>query len=196
MKVGVLGVQGAIEEHVNVLSELVGRENVLVVRTRDELDKVNALVIPGGESTTISRLLVKNKLFTRVRDLGMHGFPILGTCAGLIILAKQGDEQVKQTNQKLLGLLGVKVKRNAFGRQKDSFEAELYIPVLGEKPFTGVFIRAPMVERVLDKGKVKILAKFNDKIVAVQQGNILATAFHPELSGDTRFHEYFLSLIQ
>ncbi|MCD6414418.1 MAG: pyridoxal 5'-phosphate synthase glutaminase subunit PdxT [Candidatus Diapherotrites archaeon] len=195
MRIGVLGVQGAIEEHVSVLSRLVGAENVLVVRDRNELEKVGALIIPGGESTTISRLLVKNKLFARVKALGREGFPILGTCAGLISLAKQGDEQVGRTGQKLLGLLDVKVKRNAFGRQKDSFEAPINISVLGEKPFTGVFIRAPMVERVLDKGKVKILAKFNNKTIAVQQGNILATAFHPELSGDARFHNYFLSMV-
>lgn len=194
MKVGVLAVQGAIEEHSHVLAGLIGKDNVLAVRTRQELDSVDALVIPGGESTTISRLLVENGLFARVKELGNRGLPILGTCAGMIVLAKEGDEQVERAGQKLLGLLDVRVRRNAFGRQKDSFETELSVPVLGKKPFPGVFIRAPAIEKVLSD-KVEVLAEFDGRIVAVRQGKLVALAFHPELSGDTRFHEYFLSLV-
>ena len=195
MRVGVLGVQGAIEEHLTMLACLIGERNVVRVKNKQDLARISGLIIPGGESTVISRLMISTGLFDLIRKRGVEGMPILGTCAGLIVLAKQGDEQVKQTGQKLLGLMDTKIKRNAFGRQKDSFEAALEIPVLGKEPFTGVFIRAPIVQKILDKRKVEVLARFKGKIVGVQQGNILATAFHPELSGDTRMHEYFLELL-
>jgi 5'-phosphate synthase pdxT subunit len=193
LKVGVIGVQGAIEEHLKVLSGLVGKQNSVRVKTREDLEDCQALIIPCGESTTISRLMQKNGLVAPLIEKIKAGTPVMGTCAGLIVLAAKGDTQVKKTRQKLLGVLDVTVKRNAFGRQKDSFEAFIDVPVAGKKLFPGVFIRAPAVEKVLNPN-VKVLCRFQDRIVGVQQDNVIAFSFHPELSRDNRIHEYFLSL--
>jgi 5'-phosphate synthase pdxT subunit len=133
-------------------------------------------------------------LFEKVKQKAKNGIPILGTCAGLITLAKRGDEQVVRTKQPLLGLMDISVIRNAFGRQRESFEVDLKIPILGEEPLRAVFIRAPAVEETW--GDVKVLAKFQDKIVGVKQNNLIAVAFHPELTPDTRLHEYFLRMCQ
>jgi len=147
---------------------------------------------PGGESTTIGKLMLTTGLFERVKQLAIDGAPILGTCVGLIVLAKRGDEQVMRTRQPLLGLMDISVIRNAFGRQRESFEVDLEIPALGKEPLRCVFIRAPAVEEVW--GDAEVLAEFQGKIVAVRQRNLLAVAFHPELTPDTRLHEFFLQM--
>ena len=188
MKVGVVGVQGAVSEHEEVVRSL-GHE-VIRVNRPSHLDGVKALIIPGGESTTISRLLETTVLFDRIRKLGEDGLPIYGTCAGLILLAKKGDRQVASTGQKLLGLMDMEISRNAFGRQRESFEAELDIGKFA-KGFRCIFIRAPAIIKTW--GGCKALARYGDFTIAAEESNLLATAFHPELSGDARMHEYFLS---
>ena len=187
MKIGVLGLQGAFIEHIAMLKRL-GAETV-DVRLPGELDDLGGLIIPGGESTTISKLMRDFKFTGKVKRLGEAGFPIFGTCAGMIMMANRVTDNTIEP----LGLMNMTVNRNAFGRQVDSFEADIPIPVLGEKPFPCVFIRAPIVEGVGDE--VEVLARLpNGSIVAAKQGNLLALAFHPELTADTRFHQYFLDI--
>ena len=194
MKVGVVAVQGAVSEHVEILKkamEHLGMNGeVVYVRSIKDLKNISGLIIPGGESTTINRLMRKTGLHEEIIKLGKKGLPILGTCAGTILLAKEGDEQIKQTNTILLGLLDMKVKRNVYGRQVDSFEANVRIPELGKKPFRAVFIRAPGIERVWDG--TEVFAEYNDSIIGVKKRKILALTFHPELTDDLRMHEYFL----
>jgi len=190
MKVGIVGVQGAVSEHEGIVRSL-GHEAVRVNRP-DHLQAVRAIIIPGGESTTISRLLETTGLFGRIRKLGEDGLPIYGTCAGLILLAKKGDGQVESTGQKLLGLMDMEITRNAFGRQRESFEEKLDVEGVARN-FPGVFIRAPAITRTW--GGCKALARHKGFAVAAEQGNLFATAFHPELSGDSRVHEYFLSKV-
>jgi 5'-phosphate synthase pdxT subunit len=187
MKIGVLALQGAVVEHIQMLSAL-GAEAV-AVRLPSELEGLDALVIPGGESTTIGKLLSDYGLLEPIRWLAEKGFPIFGTCAGLVLLAKK----VPNLKLELIGAMDIVVKRNAFGRQVDSFEAELKIPALHDGSFHGIFIRAPIIEKV-DKS-VDILCQLNGRPVAVKQGKILACAFHPELTGDTRLHSYFLDIV-
>ncbi|MCX6695111.1 MAG: pyridoxal 5'-phosphate synthase glutaminase subunit PdxT [Candidatus Altiarchaeota archaeon] len=195
---GVLDVQGDITEHLDVIR--VAAENtgvsaeVVIVNTSKEVEKLDALVIPGGESTTLGKLVREYGIDDSIKKLASKGVPIMGTCAGMILLAKDGGRQAEKTSQPLLGLMDIKVDRNAFGRQRESFEADLKIPAVGEKPFHGVFIRAPVVEKVW--GGVKELCKYDGRIVMVQQNNLLGIAFHPELSGDTRIHEYFLRMVK
>ncbi|ADC66140.1 SNO glutamine amidotransferase [Ferroglobus placidus DSM 10642] len=195
MKIAVVGVQGDVEEHVIALKKALRNlkidGEVVATRRKGVVSKSDAVVIPGGESTTISRLIWRDSIAEEILSLYEEGKPIMGTCAGLIILAKRGDEQVEKTRTKLLGILDVKVKRNAFGRQRESFEAEIDVKGIGK--YKAVFIRAPIVEEVGEK--VEVLAKFEDKIVAVQQGKVLGLAFHPELTDDTRIHEYFIKMI-
>lgn len=186
-KIGVLALQGAFIEHTRILQQL-GVEASLV-RLPKELDGLDGLVIPGGESTTISRLMEDFHLMQPLRDLAQAGLSILGTCAGMILLAKDvGGNSVPS-----LGVLDIRVKRNAFGRQIDSFEAEIDIPVLGAPPFHAIFIRAPIVEKV--GSEVEVLARLSDgTVVAARQGKLVASAFHPELTSDPRFHRYFLEI--
>jgi 5'-phosphate synthase pdxT subunit len=158
------------------------------VRLPSQLNGLNALIIPGGESTTISKLLTDYSLMEPIRKLAEQGFPILGTCAGLILLAKK----VPNLEMEPIGIMDIEVNRNAFGRQVDSFEADLEIPALHNGTFHGIFIRAPIVEKVA-KG-VEILCQLNDQPVAVRQGKLLACAFHPELTDDLRLHRYFLDI--
>lgn len=189
MKVGVLALQGAFIEHKNVLTRL-GVEPV-EVRLPEHLEGLDGLILPGGESTTIGLLAQKWGLLEPLRALARSGRPIWGTCAGMILLAKEIVDGVP--GQPVLGLMDITVRRNAFGRQVDSFEADLTVPVLGDPPFHAVFIRAPVIEQV--GAGVDVLASLeNGTAVAVQQGNLLATAFHPELTADVRFHRYFLGL--
>ncbi len=162
------------------------------VRRPEDLARVDALTIPGGESTTISKLLVRAGLFDDIVRRGREGMPILGTCAGCILLAKEGDHSVSETETRLLGLMDMAVDRNAFGRQRESFEAKVEVSVL-DKPFRGVFIRAPVITRVW--GDCKPLAKLGDRIVFARQGDLVGSAFHPELSGDLRIHTWFLGLV-
>jgi 5'-phosphate synthase pdxT subunit len=189
MKIGVLALQGAFLEHEKTLTRL-GVE-VAEVRLPQHLETLDGLIIPGGESTTIGKVARQWGLLEPLRAFGQSGRPLWGTCAGMVLMAKEAVDGA--ADQPLLGLLDVTVRRNAFGRQVDSFEVDLDVPALGKEPFHAVFIRAPLIERV-GKG-VETLTQLEDgTIVAVRQGNLLATAFHPELTEDDRFHRYFLSL--
>ncbi|MEO8469759.1 MAG: pyridoxal 5'-phosphate synthase glutaminase subunit PdxT [Chloroflexota bacterium] len=181
MRIGVLAVQGAFAEHMAVLGAI-GVEGV-EVRLPSDLDGIAALILPGGESTAQRRLIDRWGLHQPILELARSGTPLFGTCAGMILLAKDivdGDEPV-------FPLLDVAVRRNAFGRQQDSFEGPIDVPMLGGQPVHGVFIRAPLVERT--GPGVDVLATLDDgRIVAVRERNVIATAFHPELAGETRFH--------
>lgn len=181
VRIGVLAVQGAFAEHIAVLRQL-GVEAV-PVRLPSDLEGLAGLIIPGGESTTMRKLIYNWSLREPILALARTGAPVFGTCAGMILLAVEIDDG----GAPVLPLLDITVTRNAFGRQLDSFEAELNVPVLGDRPVHGVFIRAPVVQRV--GPEVDVLAELADgRIVAVRSGNIIATAFHPELAGETRFH--------
>jgi len=185
MLIGVLALQGAFREHQQTLAAL-GVSSRRVKKPED-LDGLDGLIIPGGESTTMSKLLGDYHLLTPLKDKTAAGLPVFGTCAGLIIMAKD----IYGSNQTRLGLLDILVARNAFGRQVESFEDKLIIPAVGEKPFPAVFIRAPYVKEA--KPEVKILATYKEKIVFVRQGKCLAAAFHPELTSDYRLHQYFIN---
>lgn len=186
MRVGVLALQGAFIEHAKILNQL-GAEAV-EVRIPSQLSDLDALIIPGGESTTIGKLATTYGLIEPLRQFAKDK-PTWGTCAGMIFLAKD----IGNDRQPLLGVMDIKVNRNAFGRQVDSFETDLTIKPLGEVPFHAVFIRAPVVTEVHED--VKVLGTLEDgQIVAVEQKHLLATAFHPELTPDLRLHEYFLKL--
>ncbi len=188
MRVGVLALQGAFREHVEMLRRL-GHEAV-EVRLPEQLAGLDALILPGGESTTIGKLMETFGLREPLRAFAQAGRPVWGTCAGLILLAHDVGRE-----QPLLDVMNVRVKRNAFGRQTESFETEVPIPPLGEPPFPAVFIRAPYIETVGDG--VDVLGTLPDgTIVAARQDNLLATSFHPELSGDPRLHRYFLALAE
>jgi 5'-phosphate synthase pdxT subunit len=181
MKIGVLAAQGAFAEHISTLNRL--NTEAVPVRLPRELKGVDGLIIPGGESTSISRLCLAYDLMSEIKKLAINGLPMFGTCAGMILMAKA----VPGFYTEPLGLMDITVERNAFGRQKESFEAELTVPVLGKKPYPAVFIRAPMIAGV--NGVVEVLARLADgTVVAVRQGKLLATAFHPELTDDLRFH--------
>lgn len=189
VKIGVLALQGAFIEHKNVLTRL-GVQPV-EVRLPEHLEGLDGLIIPGGESTTMGLLAQRWGLLEPLQAFARSGRLLWGTCAGMILLAKEVVDGVP--GQPILGLMDITVRRNAFGRQVDSFEADLAVPVLGDPPFHAVFIRAPVIERV--GASVDVLASLDDgTAVAVQQGNLLATAFHPELTADVRFHRYFLKL--
>jgi 5'-phosphate synthase pdxT subunit len=191
MKIGVLALQGAFIEHEKVLTRI--GVDAVEVRLPQHLEDIDGLVIPGGESTTIGKVARRWELLEPLRAFAQSGRPLWGTCAGMIFLAK--DVVDGKPDQPLLALVDVTVRRNAFGRQVDSFEADLEVAALGEEPFHAVFIRAPLIERVGEG--VEIVAKLEDgAIVAVRQGNLLATAFHPELTDDDRFHRYFLGLAE
>ena len=198
LTIGVLGFQGDIEENVeaakNALLESGIDGSLQLVRYPDQAEKVDGLILPGGESTVQSTLSAIQSLLPILKQRISDGMPVLGTCAGMIMLSKRAyDRVVGDTKQKLMGNLDIVVERNAFGRQNESFEADLPMALLGNEPFRGVFIRAPAVS---DVGKgVEVLAKFNNKIVAVKQENIIGTAFHPELSGDSRIHRQFIKMV-
>lgn len=196
MKAGVIAVQGAAPEHVRALeSALVelGKEgSVITVRRPQELEQVSCAVIPGGESTTISKLLLRSGLHDPIIKRAEEGMPVMGTCAGCVLLAKEGDGEVRKTGTELLGLMDMAVDRNAFGRQRESFEAPLEIKGMSA-PFPGVFIRGPAIRRVW--GNCEVLSRYGDKIIMVRQGNMLAMSFHPELSGDNRLHRALLEMV-
>ncbi len=186
-KVGVLALQGAFIEHEKMLRAL--GADVVQVRKPEQLEGLDGLIIPGGESTTIGKLATTYGLIDPLREFA-RAKPTWGTCAGMIFLAKD----IGIDRQPILGVMDIKVNRNAFGRQIDSFETELAIPKVGDAPFHAVFIRAPIVTEV-HQG-VDVLSTLPDgRIVAAQQGHLLATAFHPELTGDSRLHRYFLGFI-
>jgi 5'-phosphate synthase pdxT subunit len=185
-RVGVLALQGDVREHLRILDEL--GVAAISVKTPDRLGSVDALVIPGGESTTIGKMSVRFGLLEPLRSAIDEGLPVYGTCAGMIFLAGA----VTEGDQPLVGSLDVVVKRNAFGRQNESFEADLDIAGLDE-PFHAVFIRAPWIEKV--GSEVEVLSEIGEHPVMVRQGKILATSFHPELTGDGRIHQMLLDLI-
>ncbi len=190
-RIGVLALQGAFREHIRVLRRLGAKASE--VRLPQHLAGLDGLILPGGESTTVSKLAADYQLFDPLRELAAGGLPLWGTCAGLILLACDAGDDLP-----LIGALDVRVKRNAFGSQVDSFEADLAVSVLTEpeRSFRAVFIRAPLISYV--GPDVKVLANLEDTngIVAVQQGHLMGTAFHPELTDDDRFHRYFLSLAE
>ncbi len=192
MKIGVLALQGDFAEHTMILKEL--GISPVEVRLPEHLDALDGLIIPGGESTTIGKLAVDFGLLEDLREFGKHK-PVWGTCAGAIFLSKDARRK-----QPLLGLMNITVERNAFGRQVASFETQLQVPALElidshQRPFPAIFIRAPLIESV--HGDARPLASMEDgRIVAAQEGHLLATSFHPELTGDDRFHRYFLHMIE
>ncbi len=188
MKIGVLAVQGAFAEHISLFKQL-GVEAV-PVRLPRELQFVDGIVIPGGESTTISQLLQNYNLMQPLRDYAAMGMPFFGTCAGMILMAKH----VSGNNFLTLSLMDIQVRRNAYGRQIDSFETDIILPEIGATPFRAVFIRAPLIEQCYQG--VEVLAKLpDDTVVAAKQNNCLVTAFHPELTEDPRIHRLFLDMI-
>jgi 5'-phosphate synthase pdxT subunit len=184
--IGILALQGAVSNHADAFARL-GVDTVFV-KTRDHLEGVDALVLPGGESTTMSMLLEKNDLFDPVHKLLDEGLPAFGTCAGMILLAT--DVLDGRADQRSFGAIDLGVRRNAWGRQVDSFEADLAVDAVGESAFPAVFIRAPRVERVGDD--VEILASIDDEPVLCRSGSIVVASFHPELSSDLRIHQLFL----
>jgi len=187
MKIGVLASQGAFAEHISILHQL--DAEAVPVRLPRELKGLDGLIIPGGESTSISRLMSGYSLAGEIEALVKDGMPVFGTCAGMILMAKKALDN----NLEPLGLMNIAVRRNAFGRQRESFETELSIPVLGEELFPGVFIRAPGIEHY--DSDIEVLARLADgTAVAARQGGLLASAFHPELTSDLRFHRYFLDI--
>jgi 5'-phosphate synthase pdxT subunit len=187
MKIGVLALQGAFREHLDIL-RAIGVEGVRVREPLD-LDGISGLILPGGESTTMRHLIERWGLRQPILDLASRGAPLYGTCAGMIVLSRE----IAGGEEPILPLLDVTVERNAFGRQLDSFEAELSVPILGDRPVHAVFIRAPIIERT--SPEVDILARLDDgRIVAVRERNVLATAFHPELAGETRFHRLLATM--
>ncbi len=185
--VGILALQGAFREHARSVAAC--GHHPVEVRKPAQLADCQALIIPGGESTAIGELMVRFNFIDEVRRFGAAGGPIFGTCAGMVLLAKE----IEGSAQLRLGLMDIAVKRNAFGRQVESFEADIHVPALGEEPVRGVFIRAPYVTAV-GQG-VETLASFDGKVVLVRQGRLLAAAFHPELTTDTRLHAYFLKFL-
>ncbi|MCS6937318.1 MAG: pyridoxal 5'-phosphate synthase glutaminase subunit PdxT [Candidatus Bipolaricaulota bacterium] len=186
MRVGVLGLQGDFREHLTVLRSL--GVDARDVRTQEQLEAVEGLIIPGGESTTIAYLLEKTGMLKVLRERGAQGFPLYGTCAGMILLARELSDPYPENR---IALMDIAVKRNAYGRQLDSFEADLQIKNIGS--FRAVFIRAPKIVRV--GSGVEILAEHDGVPVLVRQKNLLASSFHPELTGDPRVHRYFLEMV-
>jgi 5'-phosphate synthase pdxT subunit len=199
LTVGVLAIQGDVQENListqKALAELGIEGKAVDVKTADDVSKLDGLIIPGGESTTIGQLSLVNSSLRVIKEKIEGGMPVLGICAGMILLAKTADDRVMgKTNQPLLDLLEIKLERNSFGRQKESFEAEISMDSINIPKFNGVFIRAPSVSEV--SSDVEVLSKFNEKIVAIKKGNIIGTAFHPELTTDVSLHKYFVNLVK
>lgn len=196
MRIGVIAIQGNVEEHVNALENALIQANikaqVIKIKHKGLIGSCDALILPGGESTTLGRLLKREGIADEIKTAALAGIPIMGTCAGLVLLAKHGDEQVEKTGQPLLELMDIQVNRNAFGRQRESFETLIDFKGFDE-PFNAIFIRAPSITGCANE--VEILSKYNDTIVAARQKNILALAFHPELTDDFRIHYFFLKMI-
>jgi pyridoxal 5'-phosphate synthase pdxT subunit len=190
-RIGVLALQGDFREHIGALEGLGAQAHP--VRLPADLKDVDGLVIPGGESTVMGKLMVEYRLDQPLREHIAHGTPTWGTCAGLILLSRETDNAL--AGQPLLAAMDIRTRRNAFGPQRASFEADIQVPALGETPFHAVFIRGPVIEHV--GADVEILAQLDDgQIVAVRQGHLMGTAFHPEVTSDSRFHEYFLALVR
>ena len=197
LNLGVLSIQGDVNENILSIKAAIDALDidgtVTSVRTPDEISKVDGLVIPGGESTTIGQLSLFNGAFITLKDKIEQGMPVLGICAGMILLSKTAkDKVVGKIDQPLLDILDIKLERNSFGRQRESFESDISLNSIGIPTFNGVFIRAPSISDV--GSDVEILSKFNEKIVAVKKNNVIAVAFHPELTTDISLHKYFVNL--
>jgi len=198
LTVGVLSIQGDVQENIlsakSAIDELGLDGNVVDVRTPEEISKLDGLIIPGGESTTIGQLSLVNGSLKVLKEKIKGGMPVLGICAGMIMLSNTAkDRIVGKTDQPLLDILDIKLERNSFGRQKKSFETDISLDSINIPKFNGVFIRAPSVSDV--GSDVEVLSKFNERIVAVKKGNVIGTAFHPELTEDTALHKYFINLV-
>jgi len=199
LNIGVLSVQGDVAENVisteKALRELGEEGTVQTVKTPKQIEKLDGLIIPGGESTMMGQLSLVNGVLKKMQEKIESGMPVLGICAGLILLSKNAkDRVIGNTDQPLLDLLNIEVERNSFGRQRDSFEAELAMESINIDKLNGIFIRAPSITEVGDK--VDVLAKFNGKIIAVKQDNIIGTSFHPELTTDVSLHKYFVKMVK
>ncbi|MDH7506851.1 MAG: pyridoxal 5'-phosphate synthase glutaminase subunit PdxT [Candidatus Thermoplasmatota archaeon] len=195
LSIGVIGVQGAISEHVSMMKNALLEKNisgnVLTITNKKELNNIDALIIPGGESSTISKILYNTGIYNVIlKRIKKNNLPIMGTCAGCVILASEVTDDFNKI--KHLSAVSMKVKRNAFGRQRESFEKNIDIKGFS-KPFNAVFIRAPVIEKVW--GNCEVLAKIDEKIVMVKEDKFLALSFHPELTDDLRIHKYFLDMI-
>jgi len=198
LNVGVLSIQGDVHENLisaqTAIDELGIDGKVTTVRTPEEISELDGLIIPGGESTTMGQLSLVNGSMKILKEKIENGMPVLGICAGMIMLSNNASDRiVGKTDQPLLDILNIKLERNSFGRQKESFESDISMDSIGIPKFNGVFIRAPSVSEV--GSDVEVLSKFNDRIVAVKKGNIIGTAFHPELTEDTALHKYFINLV-
>jgi 5'-phosphate synthase pdxT subunit len=195
VNIGIIGIQGAVSEHANILKKVFSETNtpgeIFIIHDKNQLEKVDGLIIPGGESTTISRILVKTGLYDKILDrIKQKNIAIMGTCAGCVLLSDKIINNDKEIQ--CLNAMKMHVKRNAFGRQKESFEQEIKIKGFS-KPYNAVFIRAPIIEKTYDN--CEILAKIKDKIIMARQDKFLALSFHPELTDDLRIHKYFLDII-
>ena len=196
--VGVLSIQGDVQENCMsakaAVNELGIDGQVINVRSPEELSQIDGLIIPGGESTTIGQLSLLNGSLKILKEKIQNGMPVFGICAGMIMLSNTADDRVVgKTDQPLLNIFDIKLERNSFGRQTKSFESNVSLDSINIPKFNGVFIRAPSVSDV--GSDVEVLAKFNNRIVAIKKGNIIGTAFHPELTEDTSLHKYFINLV-
>ena len=197
--VGILALQGDVTENfmatMAALHDAGMDATVSQVKTPDQISKLDGLIIPGGESTMMGQLSMVNGAMNALKELIDGGTPVFGICAGMILLSKNSKDRVMgSTEQPLLDMLDVEIERNSFGRQKDSFQAEISLDPIGISSFQGVFIRAPAI--LTSGSNVEILSKFNEKIIAVKQSNILATSFHPELTQDISLHKHFVEMIK
>ena len=198
LNVGILSIQGDVHENLlstrAALNELGIDGKVTGVRTPEEISQLDGLIIPGGESTTIGQLSLVNGSLKVLKEKIENGMPVLGICAGMIMLSKTADDRViGKTDQPLLDILDIKLERNSFGRQRESFEVDVSMDSINISKFNGVFIRAPSIS---DTGSdIEVLSKFNERIVAVKKGNVIGTAFHPELTDDISLHKYFVNLV-
>ncbi|HYL67129.1 MAG TPA: pyridoxal 5'-phosphate synthase glutaminase subunit PdxT [Nitrosopumilaceae archaeon] len=198
LNIGVLAVQGDVAENImatKMAMEELGIEGIVnEIKNPEQISDLDGLIIPGGESTVIGTLSLVNGSLKKIKEKIASGMPVFGICAGLILLSKKAkDRVVGEMDQPLLDLLDVKIERNAFGRQRDSFESEISMEKIGVPKFQGVFIRAPSIMEI--GHNVEIISKFNEKIIAVKQGKILGTSFHPELTDDLSLHKYFVNLV-
>ena len=197
--VGILALQGDVTENfmatMAALHDAGMDATVSQVKTPDQISKLDGLIIPGGESTMMGQLSMVNGAMNALKEIIDGGTPVFGICAGMILLSKNSKDRVMgSTEQPLLDMLDVEIERNSFGRQKDSFQAEISLDPIGISSFQGVFIRAPAI--LTSGSDVTVLSKFNEKIIAVKQGNILATSFHPELTHDISLHKHFVEMIK
>jgi len=199
LNIGILAIQGDVQENIlstkKAIDELNVDGNVIDVKTTEDIEKLDGLIIPGGESTTIGQLSLVNSSLKIIKEKIDKGMPVLGICAGMILLSKSADDRVVgKTNQPLLETLDIKLERNSFGRQRESFEANVSMDSIKIPNFQGIFIRAPSVSEV--GSDIEVLAKFNEKVVAVKKGNVIGTAFHPELTRDVSLHKYFVNIVK